>query len=386
MTLYIFSLSFFILIFTFYIYPNEAIAPNNPSYLELQIPNKSSLTTLLAVGDVMLSRNIGTAIDKTNNPNLPFEKVRDLLNGADITFGNLECPLSDSDIPIREGLVFRCLTKYVPGLRFAGFDVMSTANNHSFDQGEKQIGFTVDYLKSQNILPVGTGKDFKEAHAGTVVSPPREGEMQEGVMVRFGFLAYSYSARNDGKKTIDPQIATVDSDQVAKDIQSIKNRGADIVIISMHAGIEYTRRPNPEQIDFAHAAIDAGADVVIGHHPHWIQDIEIYPPFSPPASSESDGIGGDPPASSREASRAGEEGVHRGLILYSLGNFVFDQAWSADTTEGLAVELTFANDKLESAKLIPIVIENNCCPRIATEEEKQKILKKNNQESDIIQF
>ena len=97
-------------------------------------------------------------------------------------------------------------------------------------------------------------------------------------------------------------------------------------------------------------------------------------------------MGGDPPASSREASRAGEEGVQRGLIFYSLGNFAFDQAWSVDTTEGLVVELTFANDKLESAKLIPIVIENNCCPRIATEEEKQKILKKNNQESDIIQF
>ena len=102
------------------------------------------ITTLAAVGDILLSRHVGTKIDQANNPNLPFEKIQDILSSADITFGNLECPLSDSGVPIREGLVFRCLIEYVPGLKNAGFDVLSTANNHSFDQGENNLLFILN--------------------------------------------------------------------------------------------------------------------------------------------------------------------------------------------------------------------------------------------------
>jgi poly-gamma-glutamate synthesis protein (capsule biosynthesis protein) len=100
----------------------------------------------------------------------------------------------------------------------------------------------------------------------------------------------------------------------------------------MHAGSEYTSQPNAWQIAFAHAAINAGATVVVGHHPHWTQSIERY---------------------------------KGGLIFYSLGNFVFDQGQSKDTREGLAVKLHLLQGRLLSADLQPIEIERYCCPRLA---------------------
>ena len=289
-------------------------------------------TTLVAVGDIMFSRHVGTKINEAGNPNLPFLKVADILSGADITFGNLECPLSDSNVPIREGIVFRCLTQHAAGIKQAGFDALSTANNHSMDQGADNVDFTIEHLNSLAIAPVGTSK-VNESSKSAVIE--RNG-------IRFGFLAYSYTAHNDGGKSTHPQIATMDISQMNEDIADLKNK-SDAIIASMHAGTEYTRKPNQGQIDFAHAAIDAGADIVIGHHPHWIQEIEIYQ--------------GKP-------------------IFYSLGNFVFDQMWSQDTREGLAVKLEFQASKLKSAELIPVVIDNYCCPRPATEKEKISILSK----------
>ncbi|MDP3993378.1 MAG: CapA family protein [Candidatus Doudnabacteria bacterium] len=311
---------------------------------------KPETATLLAVGDIMLSRNVGTKIEQAQDPDLPFKKLGDLLRGADVTFGNLECPLSDLNIPIREGLVFRCLTRDFGGVIDSGFDVLSTANNHSMDQGVKGLEFTIDYLQSQNILPTGTF---------LLLSPPAtEGGDEEGVIIekngiKFGFLAYSYTAFNDGGRSAHPLISTMDDlEKLRSDIVALKSQ-ADLIIVSMHAGNEYTRKPNQMQIDFARAAIDAGADVVIGHHPHWIQEIEIY--------------NGKP-------------------IFYSLGNFVFDQMWSQETREGLTVKLNIKNQKLESAELLPIIIDNYCCPRLATDEEKSAILKKINLNSAVLKF
>lgn len=305
-------------------------------------------TTIVAVGDILLSRHVGAQIDEAGNPSLPFEKLQSILSSADITFGNLECPLSDSNIPIREGLIFRCLTKYVPGLVNAGFDVLSTANNHAMDQGIKGLEFTIDHLLAQGILPVGT---FKQSAFTNSI------ELVNGILrkngLKFGFLAYSYSAFNDGKNTSHPQIATMDIENLQSQISILKSRGAAVIIVSMHAGTEYTRTPNQIQVNFAHAAIDAGADVVIGHHPHWIQPIEVYQ--------------GKP-------------------IFYSLGNFVFDQEWSQETKEGLIVKLNIKNKELKNAELIPVIIESFCCPRLADVEEKKNILKKIGLATDKIKF
>src|SRR3989344_3635840 len=325
---------------------------------EVSVPAKPKTISLLAAGDIMLSRNVGTKIELAQNPDLPFEKVADLLRGADLTFGNLECPLSDLNIPIREGLVFRCLTRDFGGVINSGFDVLSAANNHSMDQGVAGLTFTIDYLRSKNVLPVGTiachcEECNDEAILKDCFADARNDNLVERRGTKFGFLAYSYSAFNDGKNSAHPQISTLDIDKLQLDIEDIQSRGANFIVVSMHAGTEYTRKPNQRQIDFARAAIDAGADIVIGHHPHWIQDIDIYQ--------------GKP-------------------IFYSLGNFVFDQMWSQETREGLMVRLAIRDKRLERAELIPIIIDNYCCPRLADEEEKTAILKKINLDTETLHF
>ncbi len=336
--------------------------------------DKEGVQTILAVGDILLSRNVGAKIDQANDPTLPFQNLQELLVSADIAFGNLECPLSDSPIPIREGLVFRCLTKYVPGLTFAGFDILSTANNHALDQGTKYVGFTRDYLFSQNILPVGTGENQDEAWTPAIISPHPTLSSQRrgggGEEPKIAFLAVSYASHNDGGKSRNDYVARIEDIEILKSkILNLKSSDY-FVVVSMHAGTEYTRNPNQEQINFAHAAIDAGADIVIGHHPHWIQPVEV--------------IKRKAPAPYRT------EGSGTGVIFYSLGNFIFDQSWSQETKEGLVVKLNIkyqkSNIHLESAELIPVIIENNCCPRIATEEEKERILKKINLETDTLFF
>lgn len=314
------------------------------SALPVQTLPVAPTTTILVAGDIMISRNVAAKIETSRNPDLPFKQIIPLASGADIAFANLECPLSASTVPLGEGLVFRCLTRDAAGLQDAGFDVLGTANNHAFDQGRAGLDFTTQHLSSLGILAAGTGADFAQAHAAQILR--RNG-------VSFGFLSYSYSARNDGGKTADPQIATTNNlDQLKQDILAAK-AAADIVVVNMHAGIEYTREPTKDQEEFARAAIGAGADIVIGEHPHWIQPLEIYQ--------------GKP-------------------IFYSLGNFIFDQSWSVDTTEGLAVRFAFQGKTLRQAEMIPIKIENNCCARLADPREAQTILQKIHATSTVIRF
>lgn len=124
-----------------------AIAPSPDTNLTLPVASsRPPKNTLLAVGDIMLSRNVSTKIKQAQDPLLPFVNLSQMISAADIAFGNLECPLDPGEIRVSEGLVFRCLTKDTSGLTSVGFDVLSTANNHSFDRGVKGVDFILDYL------------------------------------------------------------------------------------------------------------------------------------------------------------------------------------------------------------------------------------------------
>ncbi|HYC79843.1 MAG TPA: CapA family protein, partial [Candidatus Binatia bacterium] len=202
-----------------------------------------------------------------------------------------------------------------------------------FDQGREGLLYTNALLNQNNILPVGTGLDC------------HDGVIKEVNGIKFGFLGYSYTAYNDGGKSKDPLVCDWnDREQVALDIQALKTK-TDFVIVSSHMGAEYKRTPEETNANGARAAIDAGADLFIGHHPHWMQTIEEY------------------------------KGKY---IFYSLGNFVFDQMWSQDTREGLAVEVLFKDQNLSRITLMPVVIDNYCCPRWATDQETKTILSKIN--------
>jgi poly-gamma-glutamate synthesis protein (capsule biosynthesis protein) len=140
--------------------------------------------------------------------------------------------------------------------------------------------------------------------------------------VRFGFLGYTFDQQNGNWHDIDPRIALTDPAAVRADVALLRNR-ADIVIVSMHSGTEYQMKPNAAQTAFAHAAIDAGASLVIGHHPHVVQPCERY---------------------------------HGGVIFYSLGNFVFDQFQREATQHGEMVELQFSGKRMVTAQPIRVRI------------------------------
>jgi len=278
-------------------------------------------TRLLLGGDVMLTRYVGRLARDRNDPAWPFRILAPVLAAADIAFVNLESPFSDRGSPTEKGMVFRAAPQMIAGLELAGIDVVSLANNHVRDGDAYGVEFTRAWLALHHIAAVGTGKTPQEAHAGAVLT--RNG-------VRFGFLAYTYDQNNGNRTDVDDRIAMLDIGRMRQDVANMLTR-ADVVIVSMHAGLEYSPRPNAQQIEFAHAAIDAGALVVAGHHPHVVQPWE----------------------------RRGA-----GVIFYSLGNLVFDQFQRDETQRGILGEVVFSGNKLLRAGTIPIDIVSTA-PRLA---------------------
>ncbi len=316
--------------------PQSAAGPMNPQSPQAKIPKT---TTLFFAGDIMLSRNVAGKIIEAKDNTLPFKNVADKISNADIAFANLESPFLDKGPYAQQGLVFKADPATIEGIKHAGIDVLSTANNHAYDQGLAGIKYTLSWLTQHGILAVGTSSI---CHDGVIV---------EKNGLKFGYLAYSYTAFNNGGKDPDPWVCDWnDTKQIATDVVRLKSK-TDFVIVSGQFGIEYQRQPEKENVSIAHAAVDAGADLVIGHHPHWIQTTEQY----------------------------------KGKwIFYSLGNFVFDQMWSQDTKEGLTLQLTLEDKELAKIELWPVVIENYCCPRWANPEETKTILNKINLTDQVL--
>jgi poly-gamma-glutamate capsule biosynthesis protein CapA/YwtB (metallophosphatase superfamily) len=270
-------------------------------------------TRILLGGDVMLSRFVGRLARAQRDPAFPFRDLAPLLSAADIAFVNLEAPFSDRGGPVEAGMVFKSAPDMIAGLELAGIDVVSTANNHARDCGDYGVEFTLDWLARHRIATVGSGRSEEDAHSGAVLT--RNG-------IRFGFLAYTFDQTNGIHTDIDSRIAGIDLATLREDMARIKTH-ADVVIVSMHAGVEYAPKPNHQQLDFAHAAIDAGARVVVGHHPHVVQPWE----------------------------RIGDS-----VVFYSLGNLVFDQFQRVETQHGALGEVIFAGKSMIRAGLIPVNI------------------------------
>jgi poly-gamma-glutamate synthesis protein (capsule biosynthesis protein) len=268
---------------------------------------------LIFAGDVMLDRGVRKQILAAHDPALPFRKIAPLLAGSDIAFVNLESPFSDRG-PYRDsGLIFHAAPAMIAGLELAHIAVASTANNHSRDCGSHGVEFTIAWLRKHGIQPVGSSESSAKTHAGVVLQ--RNG-------IRFGFLAYTYDQQNGNWRDIDQRIALADPAVLCGDVAELRKH-ADIVIVSMHHGIEYAPKPSRTQVAFAHAAIDAGATLVIGHHPHVIQPEEKY---------------------------------HDGLIFYSLGNFVFDQYQRETTQHAEIVQVSFLGRRILATHVRPVRI------------------------------
>ncbi len=307
--------------------------------------------TLVAGGDIMLDRGVSLAIQgaragasypfdggtvaitgrcKDCSPfgwDLPYTKrtgnagdVRALTRGADIAIANFENPAPDGWRWHGKGMVFSANPKHIAGLVKAGIDWVSLANNHIGDAGRAGIVSTQGNLDDYGIKHSGAGKNTADAHKASLLKAG-------GVTV--GILGYDTIAAYYASGTSTPGSARMTKSFLKKDIAAARRAGADIVIVFPHWGIEYRAKPTAGQRNLAHLAIDAGADLVIGNHPHWAEGMEIYK--------------GKP-------------------IWYALGNLVFDQTWSEPTMEGITLEMTFRGTSLVQVRIRPHLILGKAQP------------------------
>ncbi len=291
--------------------------------------------SLVAVGDIMLSRNVAAKI-KANGDDYPFKEVTSLLQDSDITFANLECPITAGPVVPTGSMIFHANPGIEKALAASGIKIVSLANNHTMNYGAKGLLDTIDYLDAVGIKHAGAGKD--DVAANTPVYFDIKG-------IKFAFLAYNDADVVPDNYAAAPNHPGNNIMDIPKMETAVKNakENADIVIVSMHSGTEY-KLPNQHQKDFAHAAIDAGAEFIIGHHPHVLQPIEKY---------------------------------NGKYIMYSLGNFIFDQMFSLETRQSVLTKTYFNKEGLERIEFTPLMIYDYAQPRVVTDEaEKAAILKK----------
>ncbi len=305
----------------------------SPAANRREIARPKQPITILAVGDINLGRRTGAELSK-GNLDFPFVYVNDFLRETDLTFGNLESQLRETTVfqdPLNE-YRFSGPLGGAESLAQAGFDILSVANNHMWDYGQEGLQSTLNALEAQAVVPVGASA----APDGRRFEP----KILESRGWKIAFFALTDFINGYEKVGAADYIAHLDDlDQLLPRIESVREK-TDLVIVSFHNGAEYAAKPTVRSIETAHQLVAAGADVVIGHHPHVVQPLEEY-------SSLSASLG----ANGSADKKAGER---KGLIFYSLGNFAFWQPFSFWTKTGLAVKLTLHQSHTLSYELIPI--------------------------------
>ncbi len=257
-------------------------------------PEEPKQTSIILTGDIMLGRSVMTESIKLNNYKYPFEKVAETLKKADLVFSNLENPIIADCPQTNSGMIFCADPKMIEGLTYAGIDVVNLANNHTRNYGQEGFDETKKFLGDSGISYVGDNNLTVKEINGT----------------KFGFLGFDF-------------VTNKLSDEVLGIIKESSAR-VDILIVGVHWGNEYQDKASKIQMDTGQKMIESGADVIAGHHPHWVQNSEIF--------------NGKP-------------------IYYSLGNFIFDQMWSAKTKKGMAMRLTFTDKEYTSEEQLPIIIK-----------------------------
>ncbi|MEW6063058.1 MAG: CapA family protein [Nanoarchaeota archaeon] len=292
--------------------------------------NKNKRITITAVGDVMLDYHLNEIL-KANGYAYPFENTADYLKEVDITFCNLEAPLTTSKDIIKKEWNFKAEPEAIKSLIYAGIDVVSLANNRILDYGIKGLEETIKQLDAHSIKYVGTwnGKE-------------REPLIVEKNGLRTAFLAYS-GVHPESFKAQKNKLGVIPAllEYIKTDVKKAKNL-ADIVIVSFHFGRELSKEPNYYQIERARLAIDSGADIVIGHHPHVLQPLEYH---------------------------------KDSLIAYSLGNFVF--GCYNKVKESAILKINISKDNIEELDIVPVNIYNFEVifqPRILDGESKKRVL------------
>jgi poly-gamma-glutamate capsule biosynthesis protein CapA/YwtB (metallophosphatase superfamily) len=299
------------------------------------------VTTIAAVGDIMLGRRVGDR--HRADPGAPLKPLAKRLASAEITIGNFESTLSTAGSPTQGGDSFAASPRVIPGLRAAGFDLLSLANNHVGDYGDRALRQTLDRFANSTIVTVGAGRDLARARRPVIME--RDG-------VRIGFVAVDSIGESPAatrgragtnRLNMPPRTGPLDRSalrRITGDIRAASKR-ADVVIVMTHWGTQYTHRPEPSQRIAALAFAAAGADMVIGGHPHWVQGWDM----------------------------AGST-----VVVHSLGNFVFDMDFQTKTREGIFNEIVLWGDTVKAVEPVPYVIDADFTPRLIRGNRAERIL------------
>lgn len=310
------------------------------------------------VGDMMLGRHVEEhALMNDFHIDYVFEYVRPYFEESDYVTGNLESPIIDANDPEIEAQMedsalrhkdihLHALPWAIDALEGAHFNSVTLANNHSLDYGDLSLYQTLEHFENRevNILGIGHGLDLSER------------QIDEGLMDSSGIFYFdvdenfriatigitdSYVRGFDASENVGGVFTSPNMDILgtrlihAKTPESQGGGGADMTIVHIHWGDEYQVRYNEDQRVDAQFMADHGADIIIGHHPHVLQSASIIQ-------------GRDPLNGDRD---------HESLVLYSLGNFVFDQGWTT-TKESTIAQLDILSDGSKQLSFVPMWIEN----------------------------
>lgn len=301
--------------------------------LQSYAANPPKENKLVFAGDILASRWVAKVSNDHNDSLYCFSQTASVTKDADLSIANLEAPFAETGPYTNMGVIFRSDPKLAAGLTYSGFDILNLANNHFGDSGQAGMDFTFKTLSDRNINYYGAGKDQTAARTPLI---------KEINGIKYAFLGYTDPAFSPVSSEADATYAGVNLmniDTLKEDLKKAKEQ-ADFVVVTMNSGVEYTHDPNETQIDFAHQAIQNGADMIFGLHPHVVQAIEYYQ--------------GKP-------------------IFYNVGNFIMDQL-ERETLQGYVIQMSTIYNHISSINLMPYHIYEYCQPRFTDDEETTEII------------
>jgi poly-gamma-glutamate capsule biosynthesis protein CapA/YwtB (metallophosphatase superfamily) len=322
----------------------EAAASELAQVMREAIEN-DPIVQIIAVGDIMLDRALGYAIEQGDIA-YPFALVAEHLSAADITIGNLESAMGDSGQPAAKSYTFLAPSAAAESLAGASFDLMSLANNHAMDFGPETLAQAITLLDQQEIVAVGAGLDSRDARA------PHLMEVNGISLAILGYVNVPVEASGFDTATWEagpetPGLAWARPEDIVADVSAARQI-ADLVIVILHSGYEYVEEPSAEQRAAAEAAVAAGAHLVIGHHAHVLQGIGF---------------------------------LDEGVVVYGLGNFAFEIDGDPSTA---ILHVWLGRNGVRHLELVPAIVQFGGQPRLAETWEQAEIRRRVYRLTDLL--
>ncbi|EHO41994.1 Capsule synthesis protein, CapA [Caldithrix abyssi DSM 13497] len=277
-------------------------------------PLFSQQVRLLFTGDVLLAHHFEYYVKQRIT--YPFDKIP-WFKEADVSVINLEAPFTSSDSAMEKPYVFKAKPKYVEVLKYGGVDLVNLANNHIYDYGKEGLLETLETLERAGLAFIGAGRNINQARKPAIF------EIKGLKLAFMGYYGLRAHEESHPATETEPGTALRKLKYIKEDIKQLKDR-VDFITVIFHWGQEKKNIPEADQIRFAHRVIDYGADLIVGHHPHVLQGVEKY---------------------------------KKGVIVYSLGNFIFGgNSRTYEETAVLQVNIPVQNPEAWSVKMLPVAV------------------------------